>query len=371
MRSHTAFDGARAALLAACCFAPAPASQAPPAHARPAQQPAARPIAAPADPEIERGIQLFQQNDAKGAAKAFRAAAKKRRDDPVPWVYLAQALMRAGDLREALKASDTALKLNSNLAAAHAHRAVILVLSDKRGAAEAAARRAVELDPQQADARYALALMHLRAGAWVRAAEEADAIIKVNDRFAPAYSIKAQAMLGLYERGVQIISEDQRGAFDHRPETLSEVESAQPRWLNDAADSLEKYLQLAHGAQDAEEARTQVESLRFYAKAGTAAASRDHVHKAAEVTRKATIRFRPEPDYSEEARRANVTGVVRLRAVLGWDGKVRHVLVLRGLPPGLTERAVAAARRIKFEPARVGEMPVSQWVVIEYNFNIY
>jgi TonB family protein len=89
------------------------------------------------------------------------------------------------------------------------------------------------------------------------------------------------------------------------------------------------------------------------------------------VARKAVIVFKPKPGYSEEARRRNTYGVVRIRAVLTSDGKVKNIVVVYGLPDGLTERAARAARRILFFPAEKDGRAVSQYVTLEYNFNIY
>ncbi|HEX7316521.1 MAG TPA: energy transducer TonB [Pyrinomonadaceae bacterium] len=93
--------------------------------------------------------------------------------------------------------------------------------------------------------------------------------------------------------------------------------------------------------------------------------------KQAEVTRKAVITFKPEPGFTEEARKNNVTGVVRLRAVLHANGGIQGISVVKGLPDGLTEKAIAAARQIRFTPAEKDGRTVSQYVVLEYNFNIY
>lgn len=90
-----------------------------------------------------------------------------------------------------------------------------------------------------------------------------------------------------------------------------------------------------------------------------------------EVTRKAVITFRPEPGYTKEAHNNNVYGVVRLRVVLNFSGEVTNLTVVKGLPDGLTEKAVAAARRIKFTPAEKDGREVSQYVVLEYNFNAF
>jgi TonB family protein len=93
--------------------------------------------------------------------------------------------------------------------------------------------------------------------------------------------------------------------------------------------------------------------------------------RQAEVTRKAIITFKPEPGFTEDARKNNVTGVVRLRAILHASGSVSDISVVKGLPDGLTEKAIAAARQIRFTPAEKDGHAVSQYIVLEYNFNIY
>jgi TonB family protein len=90
-----------------------------------------------------------------------------------------------------------------------------------------------------------------------------------------------------------------------------------------------------------------------------------------QVTKKAAILSKPDPVYTEEARKNQVSGVVHLRAVLNSNGTVTNISVVKGLPNGLTERAIAAARQIKFRPAEKDGRVVSQYVIIEYNFNIY
>ncbi len=99
----------------------------------------------------------------------------------------------------------------------------------------------------------------------------------------------------------------------------------------------------------------------------------DHTRnfKASEVTRKAIIRSKPEPTYAEAARKFGVTGTVRVRAVLMSTGEVGAVTPLTRLPHGLTQKAIDAARGIQFDPASKNGRPVSQYVIIEYNFNIY
>jgi protein TonB len=93
---------------------------------------------------------------------------------------------------------------------------------------------------------------------------------------------------------------------------------------------------------------------------------------AGETTVRAVIRAKPDPLYPRGARRYRVQGEVKLRIILGADGKVREEMdVLEGLPYGVTEEAIRAARRIEFEPARKNGRPVSQYVTVIYHFNLH
>jgi protein TonB len=91
-----------------------------------------------------------------------------------------------------------------------------------------------------------------------------------------------------------------------------------------------------------------------------------------EVTVRARIKSKPQPIYPYGARSRGVEGEVKLRIILGSDGRVRDEMeVLEGLPHGITDEAIKAARQIKFEPARKDGRPVSQYVTVIYHFNLY
>jgi TonB family protein len=99
--------------------------------------------------------------------------------------------------------------------------------------------------------------------------------------------------------------------------------------------------------------------------------SYDRVFKPSEVTRRAQIIDRPTPEYTEEARKNQLTGTVVLRFVLNANGTVTNIVAVNRLPDGLTEKAIEAARRIQFTPAEKDGRRVSQYATINYNFNIY
>ena len=352
---------AATALLPPCARAQVPAANAA-QHVEPA---------AASDPAVERGVKLFERGDMKGAAKEFRAAVKRTKTDPVLWLYLGQALVSRGDMKEARKALDASLALKPDYADAHASLAYLLLLTAKPADAEAEAKKALASNPDSPDAHYVIGKLRLREGAWLKALAEADLLIARTPNAAEAYSLKTEALLGLYERGNVVLSEERRGAYDYDDKTIQEARAAQPQRLREAADSFEKYVALSPNAPGVAEMRQQLESLRYYADAAASPDPLLRIYTASEAVTRAVITAKPEPGFTEEARRAGLSGTVRLRAVLGADGRVSHILVVKSLPLGLTQKAVAAALSIKFKPATVGGHAVSQFVTLEYNFNVY
>jgi protein TonB len=57
--------------------------------------------------------------------------------------------------------------------------------------------------------------------------------------------------------------------------------------------------------------------------------------------------------------------------VFSRSGEVTNIRALQPLGGGLTEKAMAAARQIKFLPAKKNGQPVSMYMQLEYNFNLY
>lgn len=95
------------------------------------------------------------------------------------------------------------------------------------------------------------------------------------------------------------------------------------------------------------------------------------VYKVKEVDQRIAISLKPEPGYTTEARKNDVTGTVSLRCIFHSSGTVTNITVLKELPDGLTEKAIAAAKQIKFTPAMKDGRPVSMYAVVNYSFEIY
>ncbi len=81
--------------------------------------------------------------------------------------------------------------------------------------------------------------------------------------------------------------------------------------------------------------------------------------------------FSPDPEYSEEARKAKYQGTVVLWVVVGPDGRTHEIRVQRSLGMGLDEKAIQAVRMWKFDPARKDGQPVAVQINVEVNFRLY
>lgn len=77
-----------------------------------------------------------------------------------------------------------------------------------------------------------------------------------------------------------------------------------------------------------------------------------------------------QPRYSELARRSGTQGTVILEAIIDKKGRVSNVRILKGLPMGLGEEAMAAVQDWIFEPARLDGQPVSVYYTLTVNFQI-
>jgi len=86
-----------------------------------------------------------------------------------------------------------------------------------------------------------------------------------------------------------------------------------------------------------------------------------------EVKRPITL-FSTQPQYTESARRIRLEGDVILEAVIDKTGQVTDLKVLKGLPLGLTESAVQAARQWRFEPATLRDRPVAVYWRLKVSF---
>ena len=76
------------------------------------------------------------------------------------------------------------------------------------------------------------------------------------------------------------------------------------------------------------------------------------------------------PEFSDEARKQKVQGVVTLGLVVTSAGKPTRIRVLQSRGYGLDEKAVEAVSQWKFKPATKDGKPVSVEIAVEVDFNL-
>ena len=81
--------------------------------------------------------------------------------------------------------------------------------------------------------------------------------------------------------------------------------------------------------------------------------------------------YKPEPAYSEEARKAKYQGTVVLWIVVDAQGNVTDPKVVRPLGLGLDEKALETVRTWKFKPALRNGSPVPVRVIVEVSFRLF
>lgn len=81
--------------------------------------------------------------------------------------------------------------------------------------------------------------------------------------------------------------------------------------------------------------------------------------------------YDPDPDYSEEARKARYQGSVQLNVIVDSTGHPRDIKVSRSLGMGLDEKAVNAVKTWRFEPAMKDGHPVAVQINVEVFFHLY
>jgi TonB family protein len=81
--------------------------------------------------------------------------------------------------------------------------------------------------------------------------------------------------------------------------------------------------------------------------------------------------YTPEPEFSEEARKAKYGGTAVLNIMVDKDGNVSRISVLRALGMGLDAEAMNRVRTWRFSPAMRGNEPVAVQMNVEVSFNLY
>jgi TonB family protein len=308
--------------------------------------------------------ELYLQNYLKGdfekALLVARQAARKNDSDWHAHYHVGLSLLRLGREGDAAKALRKAVALNDKESNVHAALAYAYLLRNDKRATEAA-RAALKLDKNSAEANYVLSAMSLGNQSYNVAYEHSKAAIRLSPKMSPAYLVKSQSLVSSFVK--------QRG-------TVLRPEHKQSGILEEAASDLEEFLKLEPNHKNASYYRSYIDSLKFFAEYYSRAENKiPDTDAAAEATSNRTplkILYKQKASYTDEARRAGVSGTITMLVGFSADRTIKHILVIKPLGFGLDQEAeaVAAARAMKFEPETENGIPVSTVRPVTFSFRI-
>ncbi len=88
------------------------------------------------------------------------------------------------------------------------------------------------------------------------------------------------------------------------------------------------------------------------------------------ATTSVEVTFKPNPVYTDEARKLRLQGEVLLDVMFSANGQLHVNRIVRGLGHGLDEAAVAAANKMRFKPAMRSGVPVDSTAVVHVVFQL-
>ncbi len=102
---------------------------------------------------------------------------------------------------------------------------------------------------------------------------------------------------------------------------------------------------------------------------GTSDKCAGKIYSARDVAHRARLIDFKDPTLPREASQNGVTGKVIINAVLCRTGRVTDIVVVKGLPFGVTENAINAVHNLRFAPAELNFHSVSQAMLFEFTFS--
>jgi TonB family protein len=195
-------------------------------------------------------------------------------------------------------------------------------------------REALRLFPNYAGALYNLGIAYLRLGQNSATKEVADRVKPLNHN----WSAQLWQEILAIEKPANVVAVAPTPTVQPQPSPASSpVETSLPQTSPPAPD--DKSEKGLNGAVDEE--------------------CPSPIYRASGVTQMASMKEQLQVPYSTDAIQNNVEGKIVLQFVVCSDGRVSDITIYESLPSGLTERAIEAIKKVRFQPALLGTQPVS------------
>jgi TonB family protein len=324
-------------------------------------------------PEKERGIELYRKGNFGEAVEALKEAVRKQQKDSDAWYYLGLSLHRVGEIKDALKAFQKTMSLKPDFAPGYTAMAYMQLFSNDYKGAVKNAEKAMALDPKNFESFYIAGTARLMQKQTAEALANAEEALKIKPDYSQALILKTETLISMFarerEKRIESLGRRDKSKSSGDADGGAKQQSSYSL-LKAASESLEAYLKLMPEQSEHAFWSEQLEALRFYALRADDPVP-DKPVTSTTTSSRPKILYREKADYTEDARRARVQGTVILMVVFADEGVLKHILVIQGLGHGLTEQAIAAARKIRFIPAMRNDKPTSVNGFLEFYFNLY
>lgn len=310
--------------------------------------------------EIEQGIILHNQGKFEEAIKYFKKISKEQPQNVDVLYYLGFNYLQIDEPKNAKKVLEKALKINDADARIYTYLAYSYIKLKDLPEAQKQANKALELDSEIAEAHYVLGIISYSNESYNYSYARAKKATELLPNFAPAYLLKAESLISSFGK--------QGGTVIDPPEMRVNL-------LSEAADDLEKYVNLIPNNEESKAKQEYLKSVKFFAEyyskpKNTLSINLDEKKEKSYDTN-IKIHSQPHPSFTNRARSVGISGKIILAVEFSETGKVENVLVLKSLGYGLDEKAIEASRSIKFEPAKKNGEAVSVVKRVEYSFTVY
>lgn len=321
----------------------------------------------PAETALNAGIEAFKKADFNGAKKKLQEAVKADPESKRAYQYLGSTLTTLGEY-------DAAIKLFKKYFAQwpqddYAYRGIATVqLAEKKFApALETARKAKELNPANYETDYLIACALIGLNRPYEAREAADSALTLKPDYENGLRVRIQAGYRLYAfkngliiRSGTFLDEDERKRLNEEKAEL----------LRENVDSIRRFLGRPNAPNRRfwEEQAVQIsefaEAIADYVKPGESGPDNPNYQRPRVIKM-------DRPQYTDAARLNRVNGSVKMLVLVDEKGTVDKILVVDGLPHGLTESAIKTVGTGKFKPAMRDGVPVKSLAFMEVTYNIY
>jgi TonB family protein len=300
-----------------------------------------------AEAHYNLGIALGHKKDWDGAMAEYQATLRLNPGNVLAagaHYNLGIALRGKGQLENGVEEFRESVRLNPNDYLAHWELGMALYVKDPDGAI-VELREAVRVNPKSVLARYFLASLLGAKGDIDGRIDQLRAILGIPPNTV-AYTAMTHCLLGseLEKKG------DLKAALEEYHTAYTLVPSG---GIHKGTTYKQDYENLLHKMEPNKDSGTGGE---IYSVGGNVSAP--------------IPVYKPEPTYTEEARKAKYQGAVVLWIVVDSQGNVTDARLAKPLGLGLDEKALETVRTWKFKPALRNGVPVSVRATVEVSFRL-